>query len=113
MTKEENFYRVMIDFINERLDIQLYLKYLDILDRFRWIMLNHEQNVSLDYVKPINIADEDEYNTFLRSREQMKLSYQIFTYFIKKINNGTMTEIDNKIFSIIDPKIKKTLNSAD
>jgi len=41
----------------------------------------------------------------------MKIGYHIFTYYTKKIQDGTMTEIDEKLYSILDPEIKKMLTA--
>lgn len=107
--KEFDYLDVIDNHVNDRLDIIQYFKYLNILDKFRWIMLNYEQNLSLQFIKPINIANKDEYDLLIKPKEKMKIGYHIFTYYTKKIQDGTMTEIDEKLFGILDPEIKKML----
>ena len=109
--KEFEYLDVIDNYVNDRLDIIQYFKFLNILDKFRWIMLNYEQNISLQYIKPINIANKEEYDMMIKPQDKMKIGYHIFTYYTKKIQDGTMTEIDEKLYSILDPEIKKMLTA--
>ena len=109
--KEFEFLDVMDNYVNQRLDILEYFKFLNILDKFRWIMLNYEQNLSLQFIKPINIASKDEYDLLIKPNDKMKIGYHIFTYYSKKIQDGTMTEIDEKLFSMLDPEVKKMMTA--
>jgi hypothetical protein len=109
---DQELWDTMDKYVHSRLDILKYLKSLEVLDRLRWLMLNYEQNLSLEFMKPTNIANPDEWGMVLKLQEKAKLCYQIFTYYSNKIRNDSMTELDEKLFSIIDPEVKTFWTSA-
>src|SRR5690606_264162 len=53
-------YQLLKKYLNMRLDVVNYLKTLDKFDKLRMLMLNEYQNISFDFMKPVNIANESE-----------------------------------------------------
>lgn len=111
-TERIEHYDTMDKYINSRLDILKFLKHLDIMDKFRLLMLNKEQNISLEFLKQVNIANSEEMDLLIQHDDKSKLSNLVFLYFSNRIKNGKMTEVDEKLFPLIDPEFKTFWTSS-
>jgi len=105
------FYKFMSSYIRERLDIITYLKNLEMVDKLRWLVLNYHQNMSLEYIKNPNLANEKEYEILKDRHDIVNVVYELVQYYTDKIRTHTMDEKDEKLFEILNHDIKNIFDA--
>jgi len=107
------YYEFMGNYIQDRLEIVKYFKTIDVLDKLRWLLLNYHQNMSLEYMKLPNLANEKEYELLIKPEEKGKITCELIDYFGRKIRGKTMDDKDEKLFNLLDHEMRSLFDLVE
>jgi hypothetical protein len=101
-------------YLEDTLDITNYIKALEQLDRVKLLLLNTEQKLAFDFIKPPNLANGEELACFEfdLDKDRTGNAMHIINYFIERAKNNDFDEKDLEMLPVLDPIIKKFIQGS-
>jgi hypothetical protein len=96
-------------YIENRLDILNFFKYQNILDKIRFLLLNEEQNILLDFIKSPNLATEKDLIQLKDFENDKIITDKLYEVFSKNTVKLIDKKLDEKLMNLIDPKLLKII----
>lgn len=96
----EKVFDILNSFLDERLDLISYLKYLNKIDKLKSIYFNQNQELAFDYEHKPSVFNLEEMGIFLRKKmanDDPQIKEFILNYFNNLIKTKSITDLDLKI----------------
>jgi len=107
-TEYEDAYCFMDLYTRDNRDIVKFLRLFDIVEILRWILLNKEENMLLDYRKIPNLADQNEIDILSRYTSEEDLN-RLITFYKDKAKRKNLNEKEKKLLMVVDPCLKSLI----
>jgi hypothetical protein len=110
---ENNLFNNALEYLNERLDVIYYIKAVEKLDRLKVLLLNYNQNISLDYIKKPNLNSKNDLDSLHinLTRNYDKEMNDLILYYKQKLERNELDELDKQLIELIDPIIQNKIHS--
>jgi hypothetical protein len=106
-TQKQKAFKTAQDFIDNQLDILNFLKYLNIVDAIKFLVFNKNQLLCFNHLKRLNLADEEDLKQIQNKTESVsREESEIMAYFENIQEKGEITDVDAKLFNMIEKELK-------
>ena len=96
-------------YIVNRLDILNFFKYQNILDKIRFLLLNEEQNILLEFIKSPNLATDKDFIQLKDFENNKIITDRLYEVYSKNTIKLIDKKFDEKLMNLVDPKLLKII----